>query len=162
MRRSSSSAVQSGGSDSTMRWNSSASATGEPYPPSVALPSDAVDLPLASPAVPRARLVARARLLAWLSLGWHLLEAGVGVVAGLAAGSIALVGFGADSVAEAMAATVVVWRFGRRRAASEAAERRAQRLIALTFLAIGAAVGGEAARSLIAGDHPGASLAGIV
>jgi divalent metal cation (Fe/Co/Zn/Cd) transporter len=106
--------------------------------------------------------VARARLLAWLSLGWHLLEAGVGVVAGLAAGSIALVGFGADSVAEAMAATVVVWRFGRRRAASEAAERRAQRLIALTFLAIGAAVGGEAVRALIAGDHPGASLAGIV
>ncbi|MFN2617211.1 MAG: cation transporter [Thermoleophilaceae bacterium] len=123
---------------------------------------EALELPLASPAVPRAGLVARARLLAWVSLGWHVGEAAIAGAAGAAAGSIALVGFGADSVVETAAAAVVVWRFGRGRASSEAAERRAQRLIALSFIAIGVVVAVEALHTLAAGTHPDPSVVGIV
>lgn len=45
---------------------------------------------------PRRELVARARHLALWGLGWHVVEAGVALVAGVIAGSVALVGFGAD------------------------------------------------------------------
>jgi divalent metal cation (Fe/Co/Zn/Cd) transporter len=118
-------------------------------------------LELAVSAPPREALVRRARALAWASLGWHVAEALVAVAAGLAAGSIALVGFGGDSVVEAGAAAIVVWRFADRRSGSEEAERRAQRLVALSFLALAAYVGLEAVRSLIAGDRPDASWLGI-
>ena len=87
------------------------------------------ELPVATvpAAADRAPLVRRARFLAALGLGWHLVEAAIALLAGLAAGSIALVGFGADSVVEGAAGVVVLWRFSARREASEAAERRAQR-----------------------------------
>ena len=83
------------------------------------------------------------------------------LLAGLAAGSIALVGFGADSVVEGAAGVVVLWRFSARREASEAAERRAQRLIGASFFAIAIYVGVEAVRTLVAGDHPESSWVGI-
>jgi len=56
-----------------------------------------------------ARLLRRARGLAWLGVGWHVAEAAIAVGAGIAAGSIALVGFGADSLVEAVAGFVVLW-----------------------------------------------------
>lgn len=101
------------------------------------------------------------RRLAWWGLGWHIAEALVAVVAGLVAGSIALVGFGADSVVEALAGGVVLWRFGAGRADEARAERRAQQLVAASFLAVAAWVGVEAVRSLLAGQHPEASPLGI-
>ncbi len=103
----------------------------------------------------------RAKLLAWLGVGWHGIEAAVAVVAGVAAGSIALVGFGADSVVEAVAAFVVIWRFAASRASSEEAERRAQKLIAASFFLIAAYVGVEAVRNLIGREAPAASWVGI-
>jgi divalent metal cation (Fe/Co/Zn/Cd) transporter len=106
-------------------------------------------------------LVRRARLLARLGVAWHALEAAVAVAAGVAAGSIALVGFGADSLVEAVAGIVLMWRLAPARAASEAAERRAQRLIGLSFYAIAVYVAVEAARTLIAADHPDTSWVGI-
>jgi divalent metal cation (Fe/Co/Zn/Cd) transporter len=109
----------------------------------------------------RGRLVARARLLAWLGIAWHALEATVAVVAGLAAGSIALIGFGADSMVESLAGLILVWRFAGHRAESEAAELRAQRLIAVSFFLIGAYVAVEAARTLVIADHPETSWVGI-
>src|SRR5919198_1584158 len=78
----------------------------------------------------------RARLLAWISLGWMTVEGAVGIAAGVAAGSIALVGFGLDSAIEGFASVIVIWRFSGSRALSEAAERRAQRLVALSLLAL--------------------------
>jgi divalent metal cation (Fe/Co/Zn/Cd) transporter len=121
------------------------------------------ELPVATvPAVAdRAPLVRRARFLAALGLGWHLVEAAIALAAGLAAGSIALVGFGADSVVEGAAGVIVLWRFSARREASEAAERRAQRLIGASFFAIAIYVGVEAVRTLVAGDHPESSWVGI-
>jgi len=109
----------------------------------------------------RNRLARRARQLAWLGIGWHVVEAAVAVAAGLAAGSIALVGFGADSVVETLAGLIVVWRFAEGRHDSERAERQAQRLIAASFYVIAVYVAVEAIRTLATANHPNASWIGI-
>src|SRR3954469_4195027 len=109
----------------------------------------------------RAALIRRARALAWLGVGWHAIEAAVAIAAGLAASSIALIGFGADSVVESVAGFIVLWRFAGARASSHDAERRAQRLISLPLCLIAAYVAIEAARSLLGGDEPEASWVGI-
>jgi divalent metal cation (Fe/Co/Zn/Cd) transporter len=109
----------------------------------------------------QAKLVRQARMLAWLGVGWHEIEAAIAVGAGIVAGSIALVGFGADSLIEAVAGIILLWRFAASRAASENAERRAQKLIALSFYLIAAYVGFEAVRSLLTGERPEASWVGI-
>ena len=109
----------------------------------------------------REKLVRRAKLLAWVGVGWHGIEAAIGVGAGLAAGSIALIGFGADSLVESAAGVILLWRFAASRAASEEAERRAQKLIALSFYLIALYVGFEAIHTLLAAERPEASLVGI-
>ena len=115
----------------------------------------------ASPPDTPARWVRRAQFLAGLGVGWHAIEAAVAILAGAVAGSIALVGFGADSVVEALAGIIILWRFAAARATSEKAERRAQRLIAASFFLIAAYVGVEAIRSLLGGEAPLASWVGI-
>ena len=107
------------------------------------------------------QLVHRARLLAGLGIGWHVAEAAIAIAAGLAATSIALIGFGADSLIESVAGLIVVWRFAENRRDSEAAERRAQRLIGASFGVIGIYVAVEAVHSLLVGTHPEASWVGI-
>jgi divalent metal cation (Fe/Co/Zn/Cd) transporter len=57
----------------------------------------------------RRAVASRAKTLTYLGLGWHVLEAAVAIVAGVLAGSVALVGFGADSVIEVAAGVVVLW-----------------------------------------------------
>ena len=109
----------------------------------------------------RQKLVRRAKLLAWLGVGWHGIEAGVAIGAGLAASSIALIGFGADSLIESAAGIILLWRFAASRASSEAAERHAQKLIAVSFYVIALYVGFEAVRSLLTGERPDASWVGI-
>jgi len=124
--------------------------------------------PLTLPLVPagptpaeRARLERRARLLAWVGIGWHVVEALIAVIAGVVAGSIALVGFGADSMIEAVAGFVVVWLFTGSRLGSSHAERRAQQMIAVSFYILAAYVGVEATRTLINASHPQTSWVGI-
>ncbi len=99
--------------------------------------------------------VARLRRWAWvltlLTIGWNSVEAVVAIGSGLLAGSIALVGFGLDSVVEVSSAVVIVWRLTRGN--SEAAERRAVRLIALTFFAIALYVSVDAALKLAGIDN---------
>jgi divalent metal cation (Fe/Co/Zn/Cd) transporter len=126
---------------------------------SVELPT----LPIAAPHVDpdRPRLVRRAKQLAWLGVGWHFFEAAVAILAGLAAGSFALIGFGADSLIESVAGLVVLWRFAASRTTSETAERRAQKLIAVSFYVLAAYVGVEAVRALAAAEHPETSWVGI-
>jgi divalent metal cation (Fe/Co/Zn/Cd) transporter len=111
--------------------------------------------------VERERLLARARLLAWLGLGWHVLEGTVAIAAGIVAGSVALVGFGADSAIEAGAGVVVIWLMAALRSTSAGAERRAQQLIAASFAVLAAYVGVEALRDLVAGHHPEVSWVGV-
>jgi divalent metal cation (Fe/Co/Zn/Cd) transporter len=109
----------------------------------------------------RERRVRRAKALARIGIGWHGIEAAVAVGAGIAAGSIALIGFGADSLVEAFAGFIVLWRFAGARATSAAAERRAQQLIAVSFYVIAAYVAVEAIRSLVGADEPDVSWIGI-
>jgi divalent metal cation (Fe/Co/Zn/Cd) transporter len=109
----------------------------------------------------REKLVRRAKLLAWLGVGWHGIEATIAVGAGIIASSIALIGFGADSLIESVAGTVLLWRFAASRVFSEDAERRAQKLIALSFYLLAAYVGIESVRSLLTLDKPDASWVGI-
>jgi divalent metal cation (Fe/Co/Zn/Cd) transporter len=109
----------------------------------------------------RRRLQRRARLLAWGGIAWHLVEFSVAVTAGVAAGSIALIGFGADSLIEAAAGLVVIWLFTGSRVHSRDAERRAQQMIAVSFFVLAAYVSVESIRTLVGGDHPEASWVGI-
>jgi divalent metal cation (Fe/Co/Zn/Cd) transporter len=122
-----------------------------------------LSLPATAPPSPAERepFVRRARLLAWGGLAWHVVEAAVAVAAGAVAGSVALVGFGVDSVIEAGAGIVVIRLMAGRRSASPRAERRAQQLIAASFVVLAAYVGVEAIRDLAGGDHPQASWVGI-
>jgi divalent metal cation (Fe/Co/Zn/Cd) transporter len=109
----------------------------------------------------RSRLVRRARLLAWGANAWHAAEFAIALAAGIAAGSIALVGFGIDSLIESLAGFVILWRFAGSRVHSDSAERSAQKLVASSFFALALYVAVEAARTLAAGDHPGTSWVGI-
>jgi divalent metal cation (Fe/Co/Zn/Cd) transporter len=109
----------------------------------------------------RSALVDRARLLARLGIAWHAVEAAVAIGAGVVAGSIALVGFGADSLIESAAGFVLLWRFGGERAGSAQAERRAQKVIGASFFVLAAYVAAEAVRNLAIGAHPEVSYVGI-
>lgn len=103
----------------------------------------------------------RARMLSWLSLGYMTIEGAVAITAGVVAGSIALVGFGLDSVIEGFASVVIIWRFTGHRIHSEAAELRAQKLVALQFFVLAPYVGFESVRDLFGGERPEASPVGI-
>jgi divalent metal cation (Fe/Co/Zn/Cd) transporter len=72
-----------------------------------------------------------------------------------------LVGFGADSLIESAAGVVLLWRFAESRASSESAERRAQRLIGVSFYALAAYVTSASVVTLVAGRHPAVSYVGI-
>jgi divalent metal cation (Fe/Co/Zn/Cd) transporter len=125
------------------------------------LPSAA---PAVRPAITRdryAELARRVKVLSWFSLAWMTLEGAVAIVAGIAAGSIALIGFGLDSAIEGFASVVIIWRFTRARVFSAAAERRAQQLVAAQFFVLAPYVGFESVRALAAGDRPEVSWIGI-
>jgi divalent metal cation (Fe/Co/Zn/Cd) transporter len=107
------------------------------------------------------RLAERAKLLSWFSLGYMTLEGAVAIVAGILAGSIALIGFGIDSAIEGFASAIVVWRFTGSRVFSEAAEHRAQRLVAVQFFLLAPYVAFESVKALIDGEHPDVSWLGI-
>jgi divalent metal cation (Fe/Co/Zn/Cd) transporter len=102
--------------------------------------------------------------LEYFSLTWNVLEAVVGLIAGLAAGSVALIGFALDSVAESSSAAVLTWRLrseesGRR--SNEDAERKAVRLVAIAFFALAAYVSGHALYELVLQKRPEESPVGI-
>jgi divalent metal cation (Fe/Co/Zn/Cd) transporter len=109
----------------------------------------------------RAALERRARMLAWGGNAWHLIEFAVAVAAGVAAGSIALVGFGIDSLIELAAGGVVIWLFTGGRGASHRAERRAQQLIAASYALLVVFIVVESTRQLLGGEEPGVSWVGI-
>ena len=109
----------------------------------------------------RGKLVRRARHLAAGGLAWHAAEFTIAVAAGVAASSIALIAFGLDSLVEAAAGGVVLWRFTAGRASSELAEHRAQRMIAMSFFVLAAYVVVQTLRTLLSGRHPEPSLIGV-
>jgi divalent metal cation (Fe/Co/Zn/Cd) transporter len=113
------------------------------------------------PAEERMLLERQARLLAWSGNAWHLIEFGIAIAAGLAAGSVALIGFGADSLIEGLAGFVIVWLFTGGRGSSQRAERRAQQLIGVSYVILAAYIGVAAGRDLVAGHQSGVSWVGI-
>ncbi len=109
----------------------------------------------------RERWLRRGRLIAWGAIAWHLIEFAIALAAGIAAGSIALIAFGADSLIEAGAGLVLAWLFSGQRALAAASEQRARRLIATSFFVLTAYVVVEAGRTLITAAEPSASRPGI-
>ena len=105
------------------------------------------------------RLRKRGLRLAWFIVVWDVIEGVVAVTAGLAVGSIALVGFGIDSTIEVFAASVVIWQL---RGGAHARMRTALRLIAITFFVLAAYVAFESIRDLVAQDKASESIIGIV
>jgi divalent metal cation (Fe/Co/Zn/Cd) transporter len=101
-----------------------------------------------------------ARLLAWATVGYNTAEGLVAILAGLGAGSVALVSFGLDSAVEVLSALAVSWQFAGR-GNPQKRERRALRLIALSFFALAGYVAFDAVRGLLRADHPAPSPVGI-
>lgn len=118
----------------------------------------------AAPAGVRQAALRRARWLNAATIGWNGTEGVVAIAAGLAAGSVSLVGFGFDSVIEVSAALVLTWRLRQERhgGCMQETDRLATRAIALSFAMLAAYVGVEAVRDLVSGDRPDASTIGIV
>ena len=98
----------------------------------------------------RSRLGRRAQLLAAASVAYNGIEAVIAITAGVVAGSVALVGFGLDSVVEVSSGLIVLWQFRHR--LPESREQLALRLMAVSFFALAAYVAFESSRALL-GDH---------
>lgn len=111
----------------------------------------------------------RLRRIAWwliaFTIAWNSVEALIAVGSGLVARSVALVGFGLDSLVETASALIIAWRLwlhGPDEEANERAERRAVRLIAISFFAIAGYVTYDAVRKLLGvGDRPDTSPVGL-
>lgn len=112
----------------------------------------------------RAAELRRGLALEYTSVAWNVAEAGVGIAAGAAAGSVALVGFGLDSVVEASSAAIIVWRLRAERAGRRAdtLERPAIKAVAVAFWALAAYVATRAVFDLLTGSRPEESVVGIV
>ena len=99
----------------------------------------------------------RGRQLEYITIGWNSLEGIIAVGAGLVAGSIALVGFGFDSVIEVSSGAIILWRL----ASGEHREQLALRLVGISFIALAAYVAFDAGKSLIYRELPESSYVGI-
>jgi divalent metal cation (Fe/Co/Zn/Cd) transporter len=108
----------------------------------------------------RCRFGRRVQFLAAASAGYNVAEAVIGIGAGLVAGSVALVGFGLDSIVEVSSGLIILWQF--RHPIPQERERQALRLMALAFFGLAGYVTVESARSLAGGHVPGHSTVGIV
>lgn len=102
----------------------------------------------------------RGRYLEYITIGWNTLEALVSIVAGMMAGSTALVGFGVDSAIESGSGAALLWRL--RDGKSAQREKIALKLVGASFLLLAAYVAYEAIRSLLYRETPEASYPGIV
>lgn len=104
--------------------------------------------------------VARGRRLEYVTLAWNSLEAIASIVAGLLAGSIALVGFGFDSVIECASGATLLWRL-RDGEKGESRERVALKLVGASFLLLAVYIAGDAINALWKHEEPRESIFGI-
>jgi len=100
-------------------------------------------------------------LLSWISLAWLSFEGVATAIAGILAGSVALLGNGLDSAIEGVASVIVVWRFTGSRISSPTSERRAQQLVASSFFLLAPYVAFEAIGNLATQHHAETSWLGI-
>jgi divalent metal cation (Fe/Co/Zn/Cd) transporter len=109
----------------------------------------------------------RALWLEYFTVAWNIVEGVVAIVAGVIAGSVALIGFGADSAIEVASAVGLLWRL--RRAGPDAsvseesaAEKRALYVVAATFFLLAVYITYESVTSLIRHEEPLTSPVGAV
>lgn len=107
----------------------------------------------------RQQLGRRAQLLAGASVAYNVVESVVAVAAGSAASSIALIGFGLDSLVEVGSGLVILWQF--RHKLPETRERQALRCIGISFFALAAYVSVESMRALLVASEAEHSTLGI-
>ncbi len=107
----------------------------------------------------RLLLLNRALWLEYTTLGWNVVAAVVVTLAALAAHSVALAGFGLDSVIEILASLTVVWQL---KGTSRQREQRALRVIGLAFFALALYIAAQSIHTLMAGKRPAASLLGVM
>lgn len=105
------------------------------------------------------RLLRRGFVLEWITLGWNVVGVFVLAYLSVTSSSIALVGFGLDSLIEIGASTVVLWELS---GAGEARQRRALHLIGAAFLALALYIVVQSAVALITEHRPDGSIGGIV
>ena len=111
--------------------------------------------------VQRMAYLQHGRKLEYFTIGWNMVEAGVAIGAGWFAGSIALVGFGVDSLIESLSGSVLLWRLFSP-AHDESREKIALKLVGISFLILAAYVAFDAIKSLLVHETPQTSLVGIV
>jgi divalent metal cation (Fe/Co/Zn/Cd) transporter len=112
----------------------------------------------------RPALIRRGKLLEYATIGYNSIEGIIAVAAGVIAGSVALVGFGFDSVIEVISGATLLWRLyadvdEKRR---EGVEQRALRIVGASFLLLAAYVVFDAGKSLLRREQPDESIVGIV
>jgi cation diffusion facilitator family transporter len=117
--------------------------------------------------VARERLQRRGVRLEWFTVAWNIAEAVVAVAAGVAASSIALIGFGVDSGIEVVAASALLWRFTQAKAEASAdehnaAEQRALYVVSATFFALAVYIAVEASHALVSREEPKSSAVGLI
>lgn len=120
----------------------------------------------APPPSDRAALLRHGLRLESVTVGWNVVEGVAAVGAALAAGSVALLGFGVDSFVESASGSVLIWRLHAERHladhdAVEATERRAQKLVASSLFLLAGYIALDALTSLAAGERPVASPLGV-
>lgn len=117
--------------------------------------------------VSRARTLARALRLEYLTVGWNIVEGVIAIAAALAAGSVALLAFGIDSFVECASGAVLIWRLRAERGAKDAAaierlDRRAHQLVGGSLFALAAWVVFDASKALYSQERPEPSVVGMV
>ena len=119
---------------------------------------------VATPAVPfkgHPALVGRVRQLTYFTLMWLAIDGAIGMTAGVAANSVALIGWGLDCAIQAAAAIVILWRFSARHRDSAEAERRAQRVVAVSYMLLVPYIVVVSIDQLVSHDAAAASWIGI-
>jgi divalent metal cation (Fe/Co/Zn/Cd) transporter len=114
----------------------------------------------------RVQLLRRGLRLEYLTVGWNVAEGLIAIAAALAAGSVALLGFGIDSFVETVSGLIIIWRLqAEQRAVDheriESVERKAQRLVAASLVGLAGYIVFDAVTTLLAGDRPGGSPIGV-
>jgi divalent metal cation (Fe/Co/Zn/Cd) transporter len=109
-------------------------------------------------------MLRRAIDLEWLTLGWNLLEALIAILAATAAASVALLGFGLDSLVESASAFVLLWRLRAEQAGREArrAESRARRIVGGLLIALALFIVLDSLAALWRAERPRPSALGLV
>lgn len=108
----------------------------------------------------RLRYGHRAQMLAGASVTYNVVEAVIAITAGIVAGSVALVGFGLDSIVEVSSGLIILWQF--RHPLPQSREKTALRLMAFSFFGLAAYVTFESIRALTNGHEPDSSMVGII